>query len=815
MTRNTIDFGIDLGTTNSVIACMDRGELAVVKNAVTGSEITPSAVKVNAKGTIIVGQNAYDEAESDASNIATEFKRWIGNGGHSEFHFEKSGKRMTAAGLSSEVLKVLKASASSRFQDEDIRASVITIPAMFPIPACEETVAAAKLAGIEICPLLQEPIAAAIAYGYQAETLNGNLLVFDLGGGTFDTSILTAKDGRLVVVGHDGDDKLGGKDYDWALVEVILQKLRKEYGNIPFSRDGSMRGTAARLKYLAEKAKKDLSISPTAPVEVKRLDGEWSEVDTEIELTRADLQKATEGLTRRCLDICQRALRSARLSKSDLSAVIDVGGQTMTPYIREMVNAELGKADSRLDPLTVVAKGAALFASTRKIPSRSSGKITAGMVEVKVAYSPVSPDLDAEVGFAVQPQIQGARLTVTRSDGGWSSGAIAIPSNGRVDATIVLRAKKANAFQAEIRDAAGTLVSTVNDCGFTITHGLAVAKATTSQAFSVALEDNAIQVIIPRGTPLPAKGTQTFHTNREIVAGNPKSVLPIYVVEGDNPRADRNRKIGEVIVRGNEIKRSLPPGETVEITYRLDESKNLSVEAVFSVLREPIAAHFDGERIELDTEEIEIELQKERTRLERIEQAAPDKINTEAAQQIVAIERVKDAAAAVGEHDAKQAAMDRLIELKKVLDALERSSSWEIVVAKFESYRYDGDYIQAFGKPKQHADFLAALENAESALSSHDENALRDSLERMTDIYWDITRERDDFWKMQFTMLNDEGQFVDPLRSEQLKEEGFRALKREDIGTLRTIVIELMDLQPSWQKGKLDMRFSDAGLRKL
>jgi len=168
MTRNTIDFGIDLGTTNSVIACMDRGELVVVKNAVTGSEITPSAVKVNAKGTIIVGQNAYDEAEFDANNVATEFKRWIGNGEHSEFHFEKSGKRMTAAGLSSEVLKVLRASASSRFQDEDLRASVITIPAMFPIPACEETVAAAKLAGIETCPLLQEPIAAAIAYGYQA-----------------------------------------------------------------------------------------------------------------------------------------------------------------------------------------------------------------------------------------------------------------------------------------------------------------------------------------------------------------------------------------------------------------------------------------------------------------------------------------------------------------------------------------------------------------------------------------------------------------------------------------------------------------------
>ena len=209
MPRTTIDFGIDLGTTNSEIACMDRGELVVVKNMVTSSEVTPSAVRIDAKGTVIVGQSAYNELEYDPANTVAEFKRWMGNPKHEGFTFTKSKRRMTAAELSAEVLKTLKASASSRFGGEEITAAVITVPAMFLIPACEDTKAAANMAGIKICPLLQEPVAAAISYGYRAENLAGNLMVFDLGGGTFDTTVLAARDGRLVVIGHDGDDKLG------------------------------------------------------------------------------------------------------------------------------------------------------------------------------------------------------------------------------------------------------------------------------------------------------------------------------------------------------------------------------------------------------------------------------------------------------------------------------------------------------------------------------------------------------------------------------------------------------------------------------
>src|ERR1700679_3349678 len=155
MGRKTIDFGIDLGTTNSVIACMERGELVLIRNQVTGGEVTPSAVKMDARGSVTVGQNAYNELEFDSDNVVGEFKRWMGNPELNGFPFKKAGKRMSAAELSAEVLKNLKGSAAARFGGEQVSAAVITVPAHFLIPACEDTKVAAKLAGIEVCPFIQ------------------------------------------------------------------------------------------------------------------------------------------------------------------------------------------------------------------------------------------------------------------------------------------------------------------------------------------------------------------------------------------------------------------------------------------------------------------------------------------------------------------------------------------------------------------------------------------------------------------------------------------------------------------------------------
>lgn len=813
MGRTTIDFGIDLGTTNSEIACMDAGELVVVKNMVTGSEITPSAVKVDAKGTVIVGQSAYNELEYDPANAISEFKRWMGNPDHDGFTFARSGKRMTAAELSAEVLKALKTSASSRFGGEPINAAVITVPAMFLIPACEDTKTAAKLAGIELGPLLQEPVAAAIAYGYRAEKLNGNLLVFDLGGGTFDTTLLAARDGRLVVIGHAGDDKLGGKDYDWALVDLIVQRLTSEYGDLGLRRDGSARYAMAKLKYIAEDAKESLSLlQPHVNVEVKRLGGHLDKVDTVLQVSRGDLVGATEHLTERCLDICRRLLKEHHISCDDLASVLVVGGQSQTPYIREIVAAEFGRADFRLDPMTVVAAGAALFASTQRVPSRSTKESSAGSVELKLAYNPVSTDLDAEVGIAVHSVAPGATVLITRSDGGWSSGAIAVPANGKIHTTVVLRAKKSNAFDIQLRYKSGALVPT-SETRFSITHGLAVAQATTSRAFGVALIQNEAQVIIPNGSPLPAKGVKNFVTAHEVVAGNRKSTLKIYVLEGDNGRADRNIEIGEIVLYGDEIRRSLPAGEEVEITYHLDGSKTLLVEAVFPSLREARQMEYRHERPALTADEIEIELRKEKKRLAEIERVAPEKVSPHIGSQIVLVEREKDAAS--DDADAGQKAAQLLIEIKQAIDANKRSCEWELLAADLEEYREPTKrVVQAHGSPVQQHNLSQTLGAADAAIAEHDLPSLRQVVEHVRGLYFEIVLAQDDFWKNQFAQVCEESEFVDPLKAERLKEEGMRALKRNDNSSLRTVVWDLFSLLPTWQQSKLDMRFDKAGLAR-
>jgi molecular chaperone DnaK len=812
MGRKTIDFGIDLGTTNSVVACMDRGELVLIRNQVTGSEVTPSAVKMDARGSVTVGQNAYNELEFDSDNVVGEFKRWMGNPELNGFPFKKAGKRMSAAELSAEVLKNLKGSAAARFGGEQVGAAVITVPAHFLIPACEDTKVAAKLAGIEVCPFIQEPVAAAMAYGYKAEGLSGNLLVVDLGGGTFDTSLLSARDGRLIVIGHDGDDKLGGKDFDWALVEVIVRRLQRQYGDIQLCRSNQAAGRAmAKLKYLAEDAKKTLSALQKVPIEIARLDSPFEEIDTVLELTRADLERATEHLTARCVSISRRLLKLSGLSTGSLVNVLVVGGQTQTPYFREAILSEFGKAECRLDPLTVVAAGAALYASTQRMPSSSTRAAARGSaVSLNIAYQAVSSDLDADIGIAIEPLLPGATVTVLRVDGGWSSGAIPVPASGKLLTTVVLRPKRVNSFEVHLNDARGSRIS-AGESSFSITQGLLVAQATTSRGVAIAMADNVAEVMIRKGSPLPAKGSQKFSTAHDVIAGDPKSVLRTYLLEGEDTRSDRNIEIGTIELRGSDLRRTLPAGEEVEIRYQLDDSKTFSAEAFFSAVNETCVMVRRYKRPAVLPGDIDLELRRETDRLAVIRRASPERVDSLINEQILLIEREKQAAAE--DPDAQQKAAQQLIELKQAIDAMERSSEWEVLAVELDNLRGRARHLsQASGTSDQVREVEELIRSAEGAISRRELAGLRTATEKLRDAYWAINLARDEFWKELLAWLRKQTAFVDSPKAERLKEEGAQALQRSDIGSLRTIVWNLYELLPLWQQGKLDKRFDDAGL---
>ena len=225
----TIDIGIDLGTTNSSIAQCRNGEVSVFQNSDL-TNVTSSVVYVGQNGRMLVGKKAYDTWVQDPQNTQAEFKRWMGYS--DKLSFPASGKQLSAEELSAEILKSLRADVETQLQ-ERLTAAVITVPAAFGSLQCDATSRAAKLAGFEQSPLLQEPIAAAIAYGATPASRNQRWMILDLGGGTLDIAIVSTRNDRLAVLEHQGNNRLGGKDIDQLMAQHFLLAPLSQIFDLP------------------------------------------------------------------------------------------------------------------------------------------------------------------------------------------------------------------------------------------------------------------------------------------------------------------------------------------------------------------------------------------------------------------------------------------------------------------------------------------------------------------------------------------------------------------------------------------------------
>jgi len=246
MNRATIDFGIDLGTTNSSIAVLEGTQTRVFKNDL-GQEITPSAVWIDKRGETFVGQQAKAQLGFRDEDAYAEFKLQMGT--PQICHFAASGRQMTPEELSAEVLKSLRGDVK-KSMGEEVAAAAITVPASFAQPQCQATNKAAQLAGLSFSPLLQEPVAAGLAYGFQSESDRVFWMVYDFGGGTFDAAIIQVREGLITVVNHEGDNHLGGKLIDREIVnQLLVPALLQEYTLSDFRRGNpKWKSAFARLK---------------------------------------------------------------------------------------------------------------------------------------------------------------------------------------------------------------------------------------------------------------------------------------------------------------------------------------------------------------------------------------------------------------------------------------------------------------------------------------------------------------------------------------------------------------------------------------
>ena len=343
--------GIDLGTTNSCVAVLEGGEPKVIANA-EGNRTTPSVVAFKGEEEL-VGEVAKRQAVTNVKNTISSIKRKMGT---SE-KVEAGGKKWTPEEISAKILGKLKKDAES-YLGEKVTKAVITVPAYFNDAERQATKNAGKIAGLEVERIINEPTAAALAYGLDKQDKLQTILVYDLGGGTFDVSILELGDGVFEVKATSGNNRLGGDDFDARVTDYLVSEFKKDHG-IDLSKDTM---AMQRIKDAAEKAKKDLSSMTTTQISLPFIaQNDEGPVHMDMTLTKAKFEDLCRDLFDSTLEPVRKALKDANMTAKDINKVILVGGSSRIPYIQELVKKELGQEPNKsVNPDEVVAMGAAI-----------------------------------------------------------------------------------------------------------------------------------------------------------------------------------------------------------------------------------------------------------------------------------------------------------------------------------------------------------------------------------------------------------------------------------------------------------------------
>jgi molecular chaperone DnaK len=815
MARATIDFGIDLGTTNSEIALLRGTEIEVFKNN-EGFEYTPSAVWIDQKNRFWVGRQAKERLEDDAENAACEFKRNMGT--KADMLFARSGKRMKPEELSAEVLKALRATVKHR-TGEDVEAAVITVPAAFEAPQTGATNRAAIAAGLKQSPLLQEPVAAALMYGFQNLSSRVFWLVYDFGGGTFDSAVIQVRDGGIQVVNHGGDNFLGGKQIDAAIIdELLIPEVTRKHRVSDFRRGNpKWRSAMAKLKIRAEEAKIRVSANESAEIIIDFLcqDDAGQSVRFEYELKKSDVEKLAEPLILRSVNICKKVLADTRLGASSVEKIVLVGGPTLMPYLRSRLSDKIDglgiPLDFQVDPLTVVARGAALFAGTQRFKAGSPQTVPEGQFSVQLDYKPMGPDTEPLVGGKVAAghttDFSGFTIEFnnTAAKPPWRSGKLGLSPEGTFIATLWAEKARANTFEIELCDPTGRRLESV-PASFTYTVAVVITDQPLIHSVGVATASNEMRWFFEKGAPLPVRRRELFKTAFEVHQGHEGDVIRIPLMEGENQRADRNHKVGALELRAHQVKRNVPVGSDVEVTVEIDESRLIRVKAFIPVLDEEYEEIVKLGYEEADPALFQQEFDREQERLNRVRKEAEDTHDAAAMGVLSRIDRERmvqeveqSLAVLSADPDAGQMAKNRLGDLKAALDEAEDAVKWPALVAESEKLISGArNVIREHGNN----DDTRVLESHETevkgAVQTHDSDILRRRIEELRSFAFRVLDRKGIMQAVWFQDLNKlKAQMRDQAMAEQLISQGQRAINTNDIEGLRAVNRQLASLLPT------------------
>lgn len=706
MAKLKMKYGIDLGTTNSAICKMENGE-PTIKKTDTLKDTLPSCISFTKKKLSRVGDSAYNDLRQDRSratkvwssgnsNVFIEFKRTMGL--DTQYESSNMERSYISEELSAEVLKTLK----SFVGDDTVDAAVITIPAKFKAPEIAATMRAAKMAGIEYCSLLQEPIAAAFVYGLQDKSDAEGItffLVFDFGGGTFDAALLKSEEGILNVMDTEGDNYLGGKNLDYAIVDQIIIPYLKDNYSIDAIIDDEKKREILRdaVKYYAEQAKNQLSFKPSVDI-MSQLDefGEDDEgepLELDMVITAEQMQQVLSPIFQKAVDIVKGLLKRNNLKGGDLGSLILVGGPTYSPVLRQMLKEQItANVDTSIDPMTAVARGAALYATTQEYDADVKASAEEQQVAVELGYESTSVQPSEYVIVKLLSNeskgISGKSLMfeMTSGDGSWSSGKLALTATG--DAVeCVLKKGRANAFTIAVYDEIGNKLPCFPN-ELTIIQGSQVGSATLPYNIGIEAHDAVMDrdVFVPlkgleKNQSLPAVGIRNgLKVPRQLNPGNEtdRLIIPIYLGEmfTEGSSAIHNDHVTDIVITGDDVPAVVSSGSEIDITLKVDNSQGFHLDVFFIQLGETVEKDIVVDsRSVMSYKEWLRRFAEAQAKLRTLKRTATPGELAEAEEKIADLDRRKE-----NEHskdDDMQHLLDDLRRVSLALEKVEKNHEWE------------------------------------------------------------------------------------------------------------------------------------------
>ena len=813
MARIKIDYGIDLGTTNSAICRMEKGEPVVIKTDVL-KDTMPSCVSFTKRKSVKAGDSAFNDMKSDkrraskvgskgASNAYVEFKRTMGT--DTLYHSSFMDRAYSSEELSAEVLKTLK----SFVTDENVSSVVITVPAKFTVGQKTATMEAAKLAGFNKCELLQEPIAAAMAYGLTSDTKDGIWMVFDFGGGTFDAALLKVEDGIMQVFDTEGDNYLGGKNLDYAIVDnIIIPYLQENYDIEETLADPDKKEVLRdAMKTFAEDAKNQLSFKDKEDIISDLGDlgedesGEGMELD--LTITQDELYDVMRPYFQKAVDICKELISRNNLTTQQISKLILVGGPTHSPLIRQMLKEQITpNVDTSIDPMTAVATGAALYAST--IESEVSvEEVEVGTIMLEVGYESTSVETTEWVSarLANNSKLSKVWVELVRSDKAWSSGKVEVDKTGNVIEAVLVESKP-NSFTVVAYDDKGNQVNCFPS-EITIIQGSKVGAAPLPYNIGIATWSDSKQRAVFRmakglekNKPVPATGViNDLKTTSQLRPGVEADVLkiPVYQVDDFSGAEGRSASlyeyVADILITGDDTDSS------VDVTLKVDTSEQMTIEVHFlstDVTVEKVLDTSKKQSIDDAVKRIDKELLEAQRSIDQLEKAGVD---VESLQNDLDV--VKEEARNSSE---KKAVLQHLKEVLRKIEDRDDETEWDRVEAELrEEFERLEKAQNDLGNEKTAQIVEQLRKQTDQAIRAKDVKVGKDTLEQINSLFIHLTLLYQcmgfiEHYNRIFASIN----WNDSSRARQLLNKGLDAIKNSpSVDTLHPIVCSLIDLMPS------------------